>query len=108
MENGNDATSDAVSDFNEVFEQFNQELDNWEAFDDEILGEFESANEQYLTELQNFELSASLLNAGNWLSTSMQTVYDNSSDFKMLYLVPLLFGLPILLFVIKKQGGDKE
>lgn len=108
IENGNSGTQSNISDFNQVFDEFNNELENWEAFDDEIIGEFNDANEQYLNELNNFELSDSLLLAGNWLSTSMQTVYDASSDYKMLWLVPLLFGLPILLFVIKKSGGDNE
>lgn len=108
IENGTDKTQSAVTDFNEVFEDFNNELDKVEEFDAEILDEFNAANEEYLTQLNNFELSASLLNAGNWLSTSMQTIYDNSSDYKMLWLVPLLFGIPILLFVVKKSGGDDE
>lgn len=107
IQDGDKGTQSAITDFNEVFEDFNEELENWEQFDDEIIGEFESANTEYLTELNNFSLSGSLLNAGNWLSTSMQTVYDNSSDYKMLWLVPLLFGIPILLFIIRKNGDDE-
>lgn len=107
MENGNSDTQSTVSDFNEVFEDFNEELDNIEQFDELILDEFNSANENYLNELDNFELSSSLLNAGNWLSISMQTVYDNSSDFKMLWLVPLLFGIPVLILFVKKENNSE-
>lgn len=107
IENGTDETQSAVTDFNEIFEDFNEELDKVEEFDTEILDEFNAANEQYLTELNNFTLSGSLLNAGNWLSTSMQTVYDNSSDYKMLWLVPLLLGIPLLILFIKRSDNNE-
>lgn len=107
IENGTSDTQSAVDNFTSVFDDFNQELENWEQFDDEVIGEFDEANTGYMNELSNFSLSGSLLNAGNWLSTSMQTVYDNSSDYKMLWLVPLLFGIPILLFIIRKNGDDE-
>lgn len=107
-ENGNDTTQENVTEFTEVFEDFNAELDEIESFDDEIIGEFEAANTEYLTTLNNFELTHSVLNAGNWLATSMQTIYDSSSDYKMLWLVPMIFGIPILLFIGKKIKGDDE
>lgn len=100
-------SNNAVENFNSVFDDFNSGISNLNSFDDSILGEFNSANSSYKTQLNNFTLSSSLLNAGNFLSTSMQTVYDSSSDYKMLWLVPLLFGIPILLFVIRKIGDDK-
>lgn len=107
IENGNDETQDAVSDFEEVFDNFNEELENIEDFDNQVIEDFTAANEEYLTQLENFSLSGSLLNAGNWLSSSMQTIYDNSSDYKMLWLVPLLLGVPLMILFLKK-GGDNE
>lgn len=105
--NGTDETDSTVSDFNEVFDDFNDRISEWEEFDDSIISDWNDANSDYQTQLSDFQLSTSLLKAGNWLSTSMQHIYDDSSDYKMLWLVPLLFGIPILLFVIKR-GSDDE
>lgn len=100
--NGTDDTDSTVSDFDDVFSDFNDKIADWEEFDDSIISDWNDANSEYQTQLSDFNLSTSLLKAGNWLSTSMQNIYDNSSDYKMLWLVPLLFGIPILLFVIGK------
>lgn len=100
--NGTDDTDSTVSDFDDVFSDFNDNISELEEFDDDIISDWNDANSEYQTQLSDFNLSTSLLKAGNWLSTSMQRVYDDSSDYKMLWLVPLLFGIPILLFVISK------
>lgn len=107
IENGNDETQDAVSDFEEVFDDFNEELENIEDFDNQVIEDFTAANDEYLSQLEDFSLTGSLFNAANWLSISMQDIYDNSSDYKMLWLVPLLLGVPLMILFLKK-GGDNE
>ena len=103
---GDRESNSAVANFNSIFADFNSELDNIDNFDTTVFNEFNTSNTQYLTQLSNFNLSNSVLSAGTWLSSSMQTVFDNSSDYKMLWLVPLLFGIPILIFITKKSKGD--
>lgn len=107
IENGNDETDDVVTDFNEVFEEFNTQLEEIETFETQFTDDFNAANETYLSELSQFAMPYGVINAGNWLSTSMQTIYDNSDDYKMLWLVPLLLGVPLVIFFFKR-GDNSE
>lgn len=107
IENGTDETQQAVTDFNEVFEDFNTQLEEIESFETQFTDDFNTANETYLNELSQFTMPYGVINAGNWLSTSMQTVYDNANDYKMLWLVPLLLGVPLVIFFFKR-GDNSE
>lgn len=116
IEKGNAGTQSGINDFNSVMQDFNSELTNIEDFNNSIFDGFSDYSSDINSSISGFSFSSGLLSCATWFSTQVQQYFDNSGEFKLVFLLPFLLGVPYLIINLsraerrssRRRGGENS
>ena len=104
LNNGNSDTPSIIDRANSRLDSFNSHAGVINSFEDSWIGSFESNIGSVNSSVSNFSFGSQFLNCRAWVSDNMQYIYNNSSDFQIFYIFPLIMGLAIIFI----GGGFKH
>lgn len=116
IEHGNAGTQSGINDFNSIMQDFNSELGNVEDFNNSIFDGFSDYSSDINSSISGFSFSSGLLSCATWFSGQLQSYFDSSGEFKMVFLLPFLLGVPYLIINLsraerrssRRRGGDNS
>lgn len=96
LDNGNSSTSSVVDKINGAIQSFDSSVSTINDFEDSMLGSFNNSSGTVNSTVSNFSFGRQFLNAANWLSGSMQSIYSSSSHFQMFWVFPIILAVALV------------
>lgn len=105
--NGRSGTPFVVDRANQAIDDFNSSAGTINQWEDNMLSDFNTNAGSINSQASDFSFSSQFLTASTWVANQMQLGYTKSSDFRMFWIYPILFGIA-LVFIGGGIGHKRE